>query len=135
MGITLTDAAVEKVKGLMEAQNRAGAGLRVFVQGGGCAGFKYGMAFDDTVEDSDQVYDFSGLRVIVDEMSGPYVDGASIDYQDTLEGAGFAITNPNVESSCGCGSSFKRKDDPGHDEHEHAHAHAHSHSGGCSCCD
>ncbi|MCC6485693.1 MAG: iron-sulfur cluster assembly accessory protein [Armatimonadetes bacterium] len=104
MAITLTNAAVEKVKGLMVSQNRADALLRVFVQGGGCrSGYKFGMAFDDTVEETDQVYDFSGLRVLIDEASGPYLDGASIDYMDTVEGAGFAISNPNIDTSCGCG--------------------------------
>jgi len=128
MAITLTETAVEKVKGLMAAQNRPEAVLRVFVQGGGCAGFKYGMAFDDAPEETDTVLDFSGLKVIIDEMSSPYLDGANIDYQDTLEGQGFAITNPNVESSCGCGSSFKREDG---EEDEEGHSH-----GGCGggCC-
>lgn len=126
--ITITDKAVEKVKGLMESQGRAGSALRVFVQGGGCAGFKYGMTFDDTQEENDHVLEFSGLKVLVDEMSGPYLEGAEVDYQDTLEGAGFSITNPHAESACGCGSSFKRKEGAG----EEAEAHAgHSHGGGC----
>lgn len=94
----------------MTAQNREGAALRVFVQGGGCAGHKYGMAFDDTVEENDQVLDFGGLKVVVDDTSGPYLDGAEVDFHDSLEGSGFSITNPNMESSCGCGSSFKKKD-------------------------
>lgn len=126
--ITITDKAVEKVKGLMESQGRAGSALRVFVQGGGCAGFKYGMTFDDTQEENDHVLEFSGLKVLVDEMSGPYLEGAEVDYQDTLEGAGFSITNPHAESACGCGSSFKRKEGAG----EEAEAQAgHSHGGGC----
>lgn len=121
--ITLTDAAVDKVKGLMAAQEKDSAHLRVFVQGGGCAGFKYGMAFDDSIEETDEIYDFSGLKVLVDEVSSPYLDGAEVDFKDTLEGSGFAITNPNMEASCGCGSSFKQKNAEGAE-------------GGCSsgCC-
>jgi len=124
--ITLTDAAVEKVKDLMSKQEKKDSALRVFVQGGGCAGFRYGMAFDDATDETDQVLEFSGLKVIVDEMSQPYLDGANVDYVEGLDGSGFSITNPNVESSCGCGNSFKQKG-----EGDEAHAHAHGHSGGC----
>ncbi len=123
--LTLTEAAVEKVKDLMQKQDRQGAALRIFVQGGGCAGFRYGMAFDDVTEETDVVLDFSGLKVLVDEMSSPYLEGAQVDYQEGLDGAGFAITNPNVESSCGCGSSFKKKGEEG------AAPASHGHGGGC----
>lgn len=120
--ITLTEQAVEKVKSLMAQQDKADFGLRIFVQGGGCAGFRYGMAFDDTTEETDQVFNLSGLKVIVDELSKPYLDGAQVDYQEGLEGAGFAITNPNVDSSCGCGNSFKSKDgDQGAEGHGCGH--------------
>lgn len=132
--VTLTDTAVEKVKALREQQGKGDSALRIFVQGGGCAGFKYGMAFDDQTEESDQTFDFDGLKVVVDEMSGPYLDGAHVDYQESLEGAGFAITNPNVESSCGCGSSFKRKDEEAAAAGAHSHSHGHSHGHGGGCC-
>lgn len=129
--ITVTEQAVEKVKGLQETQGRTGSSLRIFVQGGGCAGFKYGMAFDDQPEVNDHVYDFSGLKVLVGNDCASVLDGATVDYVESLEGAGFQITNPNVESACGCGNSFKQKE--GDEEHDHEHAHA----GGCGsggCC-
>lgn len=128
--ITLTEQAATKVKALMEQQEKSDAALRVFVQGGGCAGFKYGMAFDDQVEETDQVMNFHGVKVVIDEMSAPYLDGAEVDYTESLEGSGFAITNPNVESACGCGSSFKQKE--GEEAAAgHSHGHGHSHGGGC----
>ena len=81
--------------------------IGVAVVGGGCSGFSYKMAFENQVnEASDNVYEFDGLKVLVDQMSEMYLDGISIDYIETLEGAGFKFNNPNVKSTCGCGSSF-----------------------------
>jgi iron-sulfur cluster assembly accessory protein len=104
--ISVTPVASGKVKEIMSQQTPAPTALRVAVVGGGCSGFQYHMAFENQVNDSDNVYDFEGLRVLVDQMSEMYLDGVEIDYIETLEGAGFKFNNPNVKSTCGCGSSF-----------------------------
>jgi len=105
--VQLTSMAVNKVKEILGQQSPVPAGLRVAVVGGGCSGFSYRMAFENQVNDaSDNVYEFDGLKVMVDQMSEMYLDGVSIDYIETLEGAGFKFNNPNVKSTCGCGSSF-----------------------------
>jgi iron-sulfur cluster assembly accessory protein len=104
--IELTDVASNKVKEIMSQQNPAPTALRVAVVGGGCSGFSYHMAFDNQENPSDNVYEFGGLKVLVDQMSEMYLDGVQIDYIETLEGAGFKFNNPNVKSTCGCGSSF-----------------------------
>jgi iron-sulfur cluster assembly accessory protein len=105
--ITLTDDAVSKVKELIEAQSRQGHGLRVYVAGGGCSGFRYGMALDETPDEEDTVEEFDGLKVFVDPQSAPYLEGAKVDYVETMMGAGFKVENPQAVSSCGCGHSFK----------------------------
>jgi iron-sulfur cluster assembly accessory protein len=104
--ITLTPGAITKVKEIMTMQNPAPNGLRVAVIGGGCSGFQYHMAFDANSNGTDRVFDFDGLKVFVDQMSLMYLGGISIDYVESLEGAGFKFNNPNVKSTCGCGSSF-----------------------------
>ena len=104
--IQLTDTASTKVREIMSQQNPAPTALRVAVVGGGCSGFSYHMAFDNAENPSDNVYDFEGLKVLVDQMSEMYLDGVQIDYIETIEGAGFKFNNPNVKSTCGCGSSF-----------------------------
>jgi iron-sulfur cluster assembly accessory protein len=105
--IALTPVAVEKVKEIIAQQNPKPTGLRVAVVGGGCSGFSYHMAFENQInENSDNVYEFDGLKVLVDQMSEMYLDGISIDYIESLEGSGFKFNNPNVKSTCGCGSSF-----------------------------
>jgi iron-sulfur cluster assembly accessory protein len=105
--LQLTPVAVTKVKEILLQQTPAPTGLRVAVVGGGCSGFSYHMAFENQVnQDSDNVYDFDGLQVLVDQMSEMYLDGVSIDYIESLEGSGFKFNNPNVKSTCGCGSSF-----------------------------
>jgi iron-sulfur cluster assembly accessory protein len=104
--IQLTDTASTKVREIMSSQNPAPTALRVAVVGGGCSGFSYHMAFDNAENPSDNVYEFEGLKVLVDQMSEMYLDGVQIDYIETIEGAGFKFNNPNVKSTCGCGSSF-----------------------------
>jgi len=104
--ITLTQMAVGKVKEIIAQQNPQPGGLRVAVVGGGCSGFSYHMAFENQVNGTDNVYEFDGLKVFVDQMSEMYLTGVEIDYVETLEGAGFKFSNPNVKSTCGCGSSF-----------------------------
>jgi iron-sulfur cluster assembly accessory protein len=105
--VQLTEVAAGKVKEIMAQQNPAPTALRVAVVGGGCSGFSYHMAFDNQENPSDNVYQFEGVKVVVDQMSEMYLDGVQIDYIETLEGAGFKFNNPNVKSTCGCGSSFQ----------------------------
>jgi iron-sulfur cluster assembly protein len=104
--VQLTEVAAGKVKEIRSQQNPAPSVLRVAVVGGGCSGFSYHMAFDNTENPSDNVYEFEGVKLVVDQMSEMYLDGVQIDYIETLEGAGFKFNNPNVKSTCGCGSSF-----------------------------
>jgi iron-sulfur cluster assembly accessory protein len=104
--ITLTPNAVAKVKEIMAQQNPVPAGLRVGVVGGGCSGFSYSMQFENSAGMMDKVFDFEGLKVYVDATSVMYLNGCTVDYVETLEGAGFKFDNPNVKSTCGCGSSF-----------------------------
>jgi len=104
--ISLTPVASTKVKEIMQMQSPVPAALRVAVVGGGCSGFAYHMAFENQVNESDNVYEYNGLKVLVDQMSEMYLEGVEIDYIETIEGAGFKFNNPNVKSTCGCGSSF-----------------------------
>jgi iron-sulfur cluster assembly protein len=104
--VQLTEVAAGKVKEIMAQQNPAPTALRVAVVGGGCSGFSYHMAFDNQENPSDNVYEFEGVKLYVDQMSEMYLEGVQIDYIETLEGAGFKFNNPNVKSTCGCGSSF-----------------------------
>ena len=106
MALQLTDQAIEKVKEILSQQDPKPAGLRVGVVGGGCSGFSYQMNFESESNGMDQVYKFGGLQVFVDQTSLMYLDGTRLDYVDGLEGAGFKFDNPNVKSTCGCGSSF-----------------------------
>ena len=105
--VQLTEVAAGKVKEIMSQQNPVPTVLRVAVVGGGCSGFSYHMAFDNQENSSDNVYEFDGVKLVVDQMSEMYLDGVQIDYIETLEGAGFKFNNPNVKSTCGCGSSFQ----------------------------
>jgi iron-sulfur cluster assembly accessory protein len=104
--ISLTSTAVNKVKEIMGQQNPVPAGLRVGVVGGGCSGFSYSMSFENGAGMMDKVFDMEGLKVYVDATSIMYLNGCIVDYVETLEGAGFKFENPNVKSTCGCGSSF-----------------------------
>jgi len=105
--ITLTAAAVQQLQRVMAEKGLADAGLRVFVSGGGCSGLQYGLAFVTEPEETDHVFSSTGLRVHVDPVSMEYVQGAHIDFQDSLMGGGFKIENPNAVSGCGCGQSFR----------------------------
>jgi iron-sulfur cluster assembly accessory protein len=109
--ITLTENAAQKVKGILEQEKESipAGGLRIYVQGGGCSGFSYGMVLDE-IADGDQVFEREGVKVIVDPMSLRYLEGAEVDYKEDLMGGGFAIKNPNAKSSCGCGHSFSTGD-------------------------
>jgi iron-sulfur cluster insertion protein len=104
--ITLTDSAASKVKDLIEAEGEPNLALRVAVRPGGCSGFSYEMFFDTDVAADDNLVDHAGVRVVVDSSSAELLEGATLDYKDGLQGAGFAIDNPNAQRSCGCGKSF-----------------------------
>ncbi|MCB2224306.1 MAG: iron-sulfur cluster insertion protein ErpA [Actinobacteria bacterium] len=104
--VTLTDAAVAKVAQLIAAEDEASLFLRIGVRPGGCSGFSYEMFFDTTTNPDDIVTEFGAVSVAVDSQSMTMLQGAEIDYHDGLQGAGFAINNPNVTRSCGCGNSF-----------------------------
>ncbi len=105
--IELTDRAIDKVKEILDTQDPKPAGLRIAVVGGGCSGFQYSMGFENAPNMLDKTYDFSGLKVFIDQASMLYLDGAKVDYVETLEGSGFKFDNPNVTRTCGCGSSFQ----------------------------
>ncbi len=104
--ITLSDNAAVKVKELINAEGNDELALRVAVRPGGCSGFSYEMFFDTDIAPDDTVAELGGVRVVVDSASAPFLKGASLDYKDGLQGAGFAINNPNATRSCGCGQSF-----------------------------
>ncbi len=104
--LNFTDAAANKVKGLIEEEKNDNLKLRVFVSGGGCSGFQYGFTFDETVNEGDTTVEKNGVTLLIDPMSFQYLVGADIDYTEGLEGSQFVIRNPNAKTTCGCGSSF-----------------------------
>ena len=104
--VNLTPTAVSKVKEIMGQQNPVPAGLRIGVVGGGCSGFSYSMSFENAPGVMDKVYTFEDLKVYVDATSAMYLNGCIVDFVETLEASGFKFENPNVKSTCGCGSSF-----------------------------
>jgi iron-sulfur cluster insertion protein len=104
--ITLTDSAVEKLRDILAEENNPAIKLRVFVQGGGCSGMQYGFTLDDTVNEDDWDIEVNGVHVLIDSMSGGYLQGAEINYREDQYGSQFAIKNPNAVTTCGCGSSF-----------------------------
>jgi iron-sulfur cluster insertion protein len=104
--ILITDAAVTKITDLFLEEGNPDLKLRTFVQGGGCSGFSYGFTFDEAVNEDDFVIEKGDIKILVDAMSMQYLQGAQIDYKEDLSGSQFSITNPNAQSTCGCGSSF-----------------------------
>jgi iron-sulfur cluster insertion protein len=106
--ITVTSLAADKINELLAEEQKNGAGLRVFVQGGGCSGFQYGLMIeeDGASPDSDRVIESNGVTLFVDPISVRYLKGAEVDFIDNLSGGGFTIRNPNAKTTCGCGSSF-----------------------------
>ncbi|HYL74182.1 MAG TPA: iron-sulfur cluster assembly accessory protein [Bryobacteraceae bacterium] len=104
--VQLTETAVTKVREILDGQDPKPAGLRISVVGGGCSGFSYSMAFENTPNMLDKTYNFEGLKVFIDQASLLYLDGAQVDYVESMEGSGFKFNNPNVKNTCGCGSSF-----------------------------
>src|ERR1700688_1265771 len=104
--VNLTETAVSKVREILDTQEPKPAGLRISVVGGRFSGFSYSMAFENTPNMLDKTYNYDGLKVFVDQASLLYLDGARVDYVESLEGSGFKFENPQVKSTCGCGSSF-----------------------------
>jgi iron-sulfur cluster insertion protein len=104
--LVFTDAAALKVRELLDEEPNPAQVLRVFITGGGCSGFQYGFKFDEQAEADDVTVENHGVRLVVDPMSMQYLDGAEIDYKESVEGAQFVIRNPNASTTCGCGSSF-----------------------------
>ena len=105
-GVSLTHQAATKVRNLLEQEGRDDLRLRVAVQPGGCSGLIYQLFFDERLMEDDLVRDFSGVELVVDKMSSPYLDGATVDFEDTIQKQGFTIDNPNAQGSCACGDSF-----------------------------
>ncbi|MEO8607654.1 MAG: iron-sulfur cluster insertion protein ErpA [Chloroflexota bacterium] len=120
--LSVSSSAVQVIRTLLEQRQIPNHALRVFVSGGGCSGMQYGMAFEESPRDFDKVVAVDGVRLIVDPTSMMYLQGATIDYVDSLMGGGFRIENPNAVSSCGCGNSFRTSNDSGESE------------AGCSSC-
>ncbi len=104
--VELTPLAADKLQAIMQEKNLTSHGLRVFIAGGGCSGFQYGMAFENQMEEGDYVFESRGVRLYVDQASAMYLEGAQVDYVDSLMGGGFRIENPNAVSTCSCGQSF-----------------------------
>ncbi len=105
--LTVTEAAASKAVQLLSSSGKDSAAIRVFVKSGGCSGYSYGMAIDDRSLEGDNVFEDQGVRIVVDKMSFPLLQGAEIDYIENMMGGGFSVNNPNATSSCGCGSSFR----------------------------
>ncbi|MBE41372.1 MAG: iron-sulfur cluster insertion protein ErpA [Acidobacteria bacterium] len=106
--INVTPTAATKIQALLSEEDKKKAGLRVFVQGGGCSGFQYGLMIEEGEGDaeSDRVFESNGVKLFIDPISIRYLTGAEVDFVDNLTGGGFTIKNPNAKSTCGCGSSF-----------------------------
>ncbi|WP_111642369.1 iron-sulfur cluster insertion protein ErpA [Marinimicrobium alkaliphilum] len=104
--LQVSQAALAKVKSLVEEEGNPDLMLRVYVTGGGCSGFQYGFTFDEALAEDDTIVDRDGVKVVLDAMSYPYLAGSQVDYQEGLQGARFVVNNPNATTTCGCGSSF-----------------------------
>jgi iron-sulfur cluster insertion protein len=104
--ITVTESAASKIKELLAEEGKTDSGLRVFVQGGGCSGFQYGLMIEESAGVGDQRYESNGIQLYVDPVSISYLKGAEVDFVETITGGGFTIKNPNATSTCGCGQSF-----------------------------
>jgi iron-sulfur cluster assembly accessory protein len=106
--LTITEFGAQKAKEILGKNGKEHAAVRVFVKSGGCSGYSYGMAIDDRTLDGDQFFESNGVRIVVDKMSLPFLDGARVDFVETMMGGGFSVVeNPNATSACGCGHSFR----------------------------
>ena len=117
--INVSSAAASKITELLTEEQKLESGLRVFVQGGGCSGFQYGLMIEETGGDGDQVFESNGVKLFVDPISIRYLKGAEVDFVETVTGGGFTIKNPNATSTCGCGSSFTTEEGGGGHGHSH----------------
>jgi iron-sulfur cluster assembly protein len=108
--VLLTQPAAEAVRGVMTEKNLEGYALRLYISGGGCSGFQYGLALDNNIQATDVITETDGIKLIVDEVSIKYLQGASVDYVEGVTSSGFKINNPNTASSCNCGQSFNSED-------------------------
>lgn len=106
LSLVFTDSAAGKVKNLISEEENDDLMLRVFVTGGGCSGFEYGFTFDEDLEDDDTAIENQGVKLVVDSLSYQYLTGAEVDFKEDLQGSRFVVTNPNAETTCGCGNSF-----------------------------
>lgn len=109
--ITMTEPAADQLRTLLQRQDLEDHGLRVFVRAGGCAGLEYGMKYEDTSRKEDMVVEVEGIRLFLDPFSAQFLDGACIDYEESLMGTGFRVENPNAIASCACGTSFRTEGD------------------------
>jgi iron-sulfur cluster assembly accessory protein len=122
--INVSPNAATKISELLAEEQKQNSGLRVFVQGGGCSGFQYGLMIEENGGDADQVFESNGVKLFVDPISIRYLKGAEVDFVETVTGGGFTIKNPNATSTCGCGSSFTTEEGAAAGE---GHGHSHSH--------
>jgi iron-sulfur cluster insertion protein len=104
--VNVSTTAASKINELLAEEQKAESGLRVFVQGGGCSGFQYGLMIEDSPGPSDESFESNGVKLFIDPISARYLTGAEVDFVDSVTGGGFTIRNPNAKSTCGCGSSF-----------------------------
>ena len=104
--INVTETAASRISELLAEEQKVDSGLRVFVQGGGCSGFQYGLMIEESLGESDQIFESNGVKLYVDPISIRYLKGAEVDFVETVTGGGFTIKNPNAVSTCGCGQSF-----------------------------
>jgi iron-sulfur cluster assembly protein len=109
--IQISESACDKIKEMLAAEETPNLFLRVGVKAGGCSGFSYGMGFDDSMNDNDKSFEVNGLKVVVDEDSAKYLYGVEIDFKDAGMGGGFTIHNPNAVATCGCGQSFRTREE------------------------
>lgn len=104
--VKMNPGAIDKIKALIAEENNPNLKLRMFVSGGGCSGFQYGFTFDEEVNEDDFDFEYDGVHLLIDSMSSQYLQGAEVDYTESLQGSQFSIKNPNAQTTCGCGSSF-----------------------------
>jgi iron-sulfur cluster assembly protein len=109
--VTLTQPAAEAVRGVMNQKNLQGYALRLYIAGGGCSGFQYGLALDNNIRADDVITEMDGIKLLVDEVSIKYLQGATVDYVEGMTSSGFKIINPNAVTSCNCGQSFNSSED------------------------
>ena len=104
--LTITESAVTAIKGFIDGSDKAAAGLRIEVSGGGCSGFQYGLRLEEAAGEQDEIMDMGGIQVFIDPASAPMLSGVTVDFVNSIDGAGFKFENPNATASCGCGNSF-----------------------------